>query len=344
MVSLEQIRSSNSQIATALPPGLVAVFVGATGGIGETSMKQFAKNAVKPRIYFIGRSKESGNRIRKELLKLNPEGEYFFFSVDASLLRAVDDVCRQIEEHECQKDTAINLLFLSTGTLVSGDTEEGLPLALAVSYYARMRFIVNLMPLIQNASHLRRVVSVFAGTKEGAVDTNDLQCRSVSMFTSRGHFSSMMTFALEGIAKKAPSVSFVHDFPGMVKTNFGSDVKGVMFTVLRAVWNAFFFVVGPFVSTPFDEAGERQVYFSTSGRFPAGGQGGVPLPKDVEVAFGTDGKTGSGIYSIDNHGESAPPETQQLLDKMRKEGTAEKVWSFVEEEFVRITGIRALRW
>lgn len=116
MVSIEQIRSSNSKIATALPPGLVAVFAGATSGVGETSLKQFAKHAVKPRIYFLGRSKESGNRISAELRELNPGGEYIYISVDVSLLKSVDDVCRQIKE----KEERINLLFLSTGTMVTG--------------------------------------------------------------------------------------------------------------------------------------------------------------------------------------------------------------------------------
>jgi NADP-dependent 3-hydroxy acid dehydrogenase YdfG len=116
MVALEKIRSSNSNIATALRPGLVAVFAGATSGIGETSLKQFAKNAVRPRIYFIGRSKESGSRIRAELQKLNPEGEYIYKSVDVSLLRSVDNACREIKD----KEAAINLLFLSTGTMLSG--------------------------------------------------------------------------------------------------------------------------------------------------------------------------------------------------------------------------------
>lgn len=116
MVALEQIRSSNSKVAATLPPGLVAVFAGATSGIGETSLKQFARNAVRPKIYFIGRSKESGSRITAELQKLNPEGEYIYKSVDVSLLHSVDDACREIKN----KEAAINLLFLSTGTMLSG--------------------------------------------------------------------------------------------------------------------------------------------------------------------------------------------------------------------------------
>ncbi|RYP73027.1 hypothetical protein DL771_003895 [Monosporascus sp. 5C6A] len=329
MVALEQIRSSNSKIATALRPGLVAVFAGATSGIGETSLKQFAKNAVKPRIYFIGRSKESGNRIRAELQKLNPGGEYIYISVDVSLLRSVDDVCREING----KEAAINLLFLSTGTMVTGkDTEEGLYYPAAVTYYARLRFIVNLLPLLRNATGLRRVVTVLAGTKEGTVHMNDFQGRHMSMLSprGRGHFSSLMTLALEAVAQNAPNLSFIHNYPGFVKTNFGNDVKGLTFTVLRGIWNAVFPVIGPFVATPINEAGEREVFFATSARFPergesgaAGATAGVPLPRGIAVARGTDGKSGSGVYSISNDAESAPPKVEQVLSNLRKDGIAQ---------------------
>jgi short-subunit dehydrogenase len=114
MVSLAQVQSSNSRIGTALPPGLVAVFVGATSGIGETSLKQFAKHARQPRVYFIGRSQQVGDRIAAECKELNREGEFTFIQADVSLIRTVDEVCRDIKA----KETAINLLFLSTGTLV----------------------------------------------------------------------------------------------------------------------------------------------------------------------------------------------------------------------------------
>ena len=114
MVSLTNVQSSNSRIASALPPGLVAVFVGATSGIGETSLKQFAKHARQPRIYFIGRSQEAGDCIAAECKVLNSEGEYIFVKADVSLIRTVDDICRDLKS----KEKAINLLFLSQGALI----------------------------------------------------------------------------------------------------------------------------------------------------------------------------------------------------------------------------------
>lgn len=221
------------------------------------------------------------------------------------------------------------------------DTEEGLNYPVAVSYYARLRFIVNLLPLLRHATHLRRVVTVLAGTKEGPVRTNDLQGRTGSMLSMRGHFSSLMTLALEAIAKDAPTVSFIHVYPGFVKTNYGNDVKGPLVAVLRTIFNAVFLVIGPLIATPVDETGERQLFFATSARFPAGGEGadtGVPRSGAVAVARGTNGQSGSGVYSISNDGESASPKVEQLLDRMRKDGTAQNAWSQVEEDFVRITG------
>jgi short-subunit dehydrogenase len=114
MVGLEAVRKSNALIATQLPAKLVAVFVGATAGIGEGTIKQFARLANAPCIYFVGRSETKGNRITDELKTINPSGEYVYIAADISLIRNVDDVCRQIKDREA----FINLLFMSCGSLV----------------------------------------------------------------------------------------------------------------------------------------------------------------------------------------------------------------------------------
>jgi hypothetical protein len=101
------------------------------------------------------------------------------------------------------------------------ETPEGLHFAASLVVYSRNRFIVNLLPLLQNATALRRVVSVFAACKEGPVDTIDFQGRKVPMLSQRGHTSSLVTLSLEALAKKAPDVSFIHDFPGPVKSGIG---------------------------------------------------------------------------------------------------------------------------
>ena len=116
MVALEAVRQSNNRIAATFPEGLVAVFVGATNGIGEATVRQFARFVPKSRVYIIGRSQEAGTRILKECKTLNPQGEFIFISKDTSLMRNVDEVCKEIKS----KEKSINLLFLTIGTLQSG--------------------------------------------------------------------------------------------------------------------------------------------------------------------------------------------------------------------------------
>lgn len=126
MVTLQTIQSSNLRIGSTLPPGLVAVFVGATSGIGEFTLKRFAKHTRQSRVYFVGRSQEAGDRITSECNALDSEGQYIFVKADTSLIRIVDDVCRDIKS----KEKTINVLFLSTGTLVMGtSTSEILPIS-----------------------------------------------------------------------------------------------------------------------------------------------------------------------------------------------------------------------
>jgi NADP-dependent 3-hydroxy acid dehydrogenase YdfG len=113
MVSLSKIRASNSLISTTFPARLVALFVGATSGIGESTLKNFAQYANSPRAYFIGRSQDAADRIMAECKALNPGGEYIFVKADVSLIRVVDKVCKEIKA----KEKVLNFLFLSAGVM-----------------------------------------------------------------------------------------------------------------------------------------------------------------------------------------------------------------------------------
>jgi NAD(P)-dependent dehydrogenase (short-subunit alcohol dehydrogenase family) len=113
MVALQDVVSSNERIRSALPKGMVAVFVGGTSGVGEYTVKAFAKYAAAPRVYIVGRSQDAADRIMSECEEINADGEYQFIKADISLLKTVDDVCREI----CSKEMAIHLLFQSQGSM-----------------------------------------------------------------------------------------------------------------------------------------------------------------------------------------------------------------------------------
>ncbi|KAF5585686.1 hypothetical protein FPCIR_8261 [Fusarium pseudocircinatum] len=321
MVSLSQVQQTNASAASKLPAGLVAVFAGATAGIGETALKAFAKHTTRPKIYYIGRSQEAGDRLRNELKELNSKGEYVFIKKDMSLLKNVDEFCRDIKKL---------------------DTDEGLPLVTGLTIYSRNRLAINLLPLLEKATSLRRVISVMAGTHEGKLFSDDIAARNIpftSIHNSRGHMCSALTLSLEALARQAPEVSFIHNFPGSVDTNLIRSGDGFMMQVMK-----YWFKVSMTVRRqwlPKEECGERHAWLCLTGRYPDkdGSENGI---KEEEVAIGTDGNKGSGVYSVDWDGESASGEVVKLLDGFKEEGLVEKVWKDQEKEFVRITGTTSI--
>ncbi|KAL9071276.1 MAG: hypothetical protein Q9161_004292 [Pseudevernia consocians] len=336
MVSLSLVQSSNTLISSTLPPNLVAVFVGATSGIGEATLKQFAKHARQPRAYFVGRSQDAGDRILAECKALNAKGEFIFIKADVSLIRIVDEVCEEIKA----KEKAINILFLSAGVAVLDrrETSEHIHLLTALSYYSRTRFITNLIPLLQRASALRRVITVGKGGFEGPINPSDFPASRVPLRAIRGHICTLFSLGLESVAKTAPEVSFIHDDPGAVKTQLFERVEGIIGVLMRA----FIFIFGYWVCVPIEECGERQLYLATSARYPPksvgrDGGSGVPLGDGVDVARGTTDEVGSGVYSVKWDGTSASPEVQKLLAGYRDEGMVEKIKEHKESEFNRIT-------
>lgn len=113
MAALQHAKVSNERIASELPTGLVAIFVGGTSGVGEYTVKAFARYASKPRVYLVGRSQEAANRIVAECQRLNPGGYFEFIRADIGALKSVDDVSRQL----CAKESAVNILFQSQGSM-----------------------------------------------------------------------------------------------------------------------------------------------------------------------------------------------------------------------------------
>jgi short-subunit dehydrogenase len=110
MVSIKDVRASNESLKS-LPQGLVAVFAGATAGIGLHSLKQLAKYTNAPRVYMIGRSKVKAKIILDELQVLNPKGTFIFHEGEFSLIKDVDRFSEEIKKAEQRVD----ILCMSPG-------------------------------------------------------------------------------------------------------------------------------------------------------------------------------------------------------------------------------------
>ncbi|KAI9814266.1 MAG: hypothetical protein M1827_003432 [Pycnora praestabilis] len=332
VASLKDIRESNRKLNASYSE-LVAVFVGATSGIGQSTLKKFAQYANKPRAYIVGRSQKAALPLLKELRSLNSEGAFAFVETDITLLTNIDKACGEIKS----KEKKINLLFMSPGYLNFGGIEtnaDGVDSSIALRYYGRMRFVQNLLPLMNPP--ISRVVSVLGGGKEAWILEDDLYLRKVSNYTwsnANNHSATMNTLALKKFADDNPDVGFVHVFPGAVNTPLLTRGRW-WFVRLLLLW-----IILPILSLftrSVDEAGERQLFYATSARYAApaikdSSDAGVPVLEKIPSLKESEFRKKSGMYNLDEKGESVGDES--LLRKFHERGTDKKVWEHTMEVF-----------
>lgn len=205
-------------------------------------------------------------------------------------------------------------------------------------HFSRARFIQQLLPELQAATSLKRVVSVFAATKEGPLFADDLNGTKVPVIKARGHAASLVTAGMLRLAQQAPDVSFVHTFPGPVKSGIARDMPGMVGSAVRGLA----MVLGPIFNIPIEESGAHHLFFSTSDRYSprkaTNTSGSMVAGDNLTTARGIDGGSGSGMYCIDQNGECASTTVEQLITGYHKDGTVDKVWQQTLDEWERIVG------
>ncbi|KAF2817478.1 short-chain dehydrogenase/reductase [Mytilinidion resinicola] len=326
MVTIQTVRSNNAALKD-LGPGLVAVFVGGTSGIGLSTARAFVKNTTAPRVYLVGRNQEEATKITQEFDKINPESKTTFVKADLSLLRNVDKACSEIQAREPK----VNLLFMTAGYFTTKgreETAEGLDRKFSLHYYARWRFAQNLLPQLTAAgtsTPLSRVVSVLDPNIRTGLVLDDLSLKThFTLGNCAAHACAFNDFAVETMAAANPNTAFVHAFPGLVNTGlartFGPVLRvgvGILMTVLK-----------PFM-VPLPESGERHLYAATSQTYP-------PKAKAGEgAALGSDGVKGSGAYWLSWNGERMENER---LKGYRAQALGKTVWAHTQEVFDKIRG------
>ncbi|KAL3456030.1 hypothetical protein BJX64DRAFT_52771 [Aspergillus heterothallicus] len=338
MVSLSTIRTSNASLRKSLPSP-TALFVGGTSGIGATTLRALARHTESPTAYIIGRSEARAKPFLSELAGINSRGRFHFIEADVALVRNVDRACEEVLRREEGQGRRLNFLFMTPGGISLGgrdETIERLDSLFALRYYSRMRFIQNLLPLLESKSSPSvgpsRVISIYGGGFEFPINTSDLDLKhSFSLLNAYKHSITMATLSMEHLATLHPDVSFIHAYPGLVGTNIYSNSFPAPIAALYnyAVWP----LMWPF-SVGVQECGERHLFHLTSGLYPArqdgststaGGEGG----NVAGVAKGVDGKIGSGAYLLNWKGDVRG--SAKILEQYRKDGTRELVWRHTEE-------------
>ncbi|KJZ79459.1 hypothetical protein HIM_00928 [Hirsutella minnesotensis 3608] len=168
------MRAHNATLASR-PPGLVAVFTGATRGIGAETLRQLLTHLAKPTVYMVGRSLSKFADKLAELRALNEEATIEFIEADVTLLgevnRAADVILGKVHH--------VDIVCMSQGHLPTPTpnyTKEDVEQCMALSYYGRVLLITRLLPALEKASR-PRVLSILAGGEEKRLWLDDPDLR-----------------------------------------------------------------------------------------------------------------------------------------------------------------------
>ena len=303
--------------------GLVCVFVGATSGIGASTLETTVQKLQKSTFYVLGRSASRFTNQRVKLQSLNPSCKIIFIQAEISLLSAVDGACKQIAASEQKVDylymspgliplngpqcTCLRNFEFAVADMVPLDTKEGLETCFVLSYYARIRLVCNLLPLLRQSPR-PRVLSVLNGGNEKAIHEQDLGLdEHWSPISVINHTTTMMTLAFEHLAKENPRFAFVHSCPGLVKTNIfarliAPESSGLVWRVTLVLIRGLVAMVMLCFGMEVEECGERQAFHLTTDRY------------------------GPGMWRINPSSE--PVSAPGVLERYREGSWSERVWGY----------------
>ncbi|CZR68658.1 uncharacterized protein PAC_18557 [Phialocephala subalpina] len=326
MVSISQIRASNARIDETHTPR-VAVFVGATAGIGRAALTALLSKRLPIKLYIIGRDEANRRSWLEELQQSNPKAEINWLEGQVTLLAEVKRLCLKIKSHE----ESIDLLFLSAGFLPFDgrhETSEGFETSLALLYWSRILSIHHLLPLLIMSSSTRpkyspRIINILGtGFESADIPLDDLDLRNPQNFSFQGvvkQAGTLTTLAMTHLAAEPANrnIVFIHNHPGEVKTE-----------ILRNGWGvkpAGMPVSAKTGMNP-EMSGERSLYLISSAQFSGKG---ASLLKDVAGGL-TVSKTDSGaLFLVDEKIECI--QQDEVLGKLELRNAKETVWRKMQE-------------
>ncbi|KDO31877.1 hypothetical protein SPRG_03093 [Saprolegnia parasitica CBS 223.65] len=217
--------------AGAAFPGLQAMVVGGTSGIGEAIARRLAQAQFD--VVIVGRNAARGQAIVEAMQASHPTGTYAFVPLDAQYLQNIHGLSSQFPR--------LDRLVLTQGiATIQGRTEtsEGLDQKLALHYYSRMAFVQEFLPVLRASGHAPRVLSVLSGGvhKPYAKLFDDVELKEnyslQNAADAAGYYNDLMLDAFADDAANS-NIAFGHAAPGFVATNWGTEMPWAIRMVLK---------------------------------------------------------------------------------------------------------------
>jgi NAD(P)-dependent dehydrogenase (short-subunit alcohol dehydrogenase family) len=213
MSAVRAAAALNTQILSSLQPPLHVVVGGGTSGIGRGIALAYRKHCPDAHVTIIGRNQSAADEI---LSQLGSNGN--FIRADLSLMSEIRRITKQIN--------AVDVLVLSQGILaLTGrtPTKENIDDKAAVTYYGRVLFVEELLPLLRSSPHGGKVLFVL-NSKRGnpsKINWNDMALeKNYSFLAGLNQVNVFTDLVIQYLASQPENanVSFIHAFPGTVRT------------------------------------------------------------------------------------------------------------------------------
>ncbi|ESK87716.1 hypothetical protein Moror_1847 [Moniliophthora roreri MCA 2997] len=257
------IRAMNSKYLSSLSSIPVGIFVGGTSGIGQGMAEAFATHTNgNAHIVIVGRNKSAAESIISKFPQpSSPEAKHEFIQCDVTLMKNVQKTTDQLLA--TVPDGKINYLVMSPGYITvknRDESEEGIDRKMAVHYYARWKFINDLLPGLKKAKELgddAKVYAVLAAAHGGNIKVDDL---GMKKSYSKSHFAragpTYNDLMMEEFSSRNPNIPFIHAFPGWVRTGLGSSADSI---VVRAASAALIGLIRPWTMS-YETSGEYMLH------------------------------------------------------------------------------------
>ena len=191
-----------------------------------------------------------------------------------------------------------------------------------------MLFTLRLLPLLKASSHHPRVVSILrAGQEHADIDLDDLDAKKPAksnwdyVMRCGSMIETLNTVCLDQLAEQNPEVTFVHKFPGLVKTAIFSGGWGKAWSFRRVMFTYVVPAVVTITGMSDEEVGQRCLYTLFSARYGGGGVKGSESEEPLANSKG--GKGHEGAFLVKEDDEAAV--NTKVLGELRRRGVPSRV-------------------
>jgi len=220
MPSLSAVKAANASIKFSYLP--VALFVGGTSGVGQTTAEAFAQATDgNAHIMICGRNRSAAETIIATFPKPSHlDAKHEFIPCDVTSMKDVQRVTTSLRSSLPR----LNFLSLSPGIMNQkgrDETEEGIDKKMALHYYGRWKFTYDLLPLLQKAKDAGEHASVMTVLGPGGkkIELDNLGLKNSFSFVKAGWtccaYNDLM---VKSFAEQNPGIAFTHVAPGAVWT------------------------------------------------------------------------------------------------------------------------------